>query len=63
MDSTSNPKVKTSEGEGIGVRSLARSISGLERRAGALGWRLGRLTSNLLVHTDLHKQNNKLVNA
>jgi hypothetical protein len=54
-----SPKVKTIEGEGIGVRSLARSISGVERHAGAL---LGRVTS-LIIHANLHKPNNKLVNA
>ncbi len=33
------------------------------KRAGALGWGLGRLTSNSITHTDLHKPNNKLVCA
>ncbi len=51
------------EGEGVGVRSLARNTLGVEGRAGAPGWGLGRLTSNSITHTDLHKPNNKLVNA
>jgi hypothetical protein len=38
MDSTTRPKVKTMEGEGVGTSSLARNISGVERRAGAPRW-------------------------
>jgi hypothetical protein len=45
------------------AHSLARNISGVEGRVGVLGWELGRLTSNLVTHMDLHKPNNKLVNA
>ncbi len=37
MDLTTSPKVKITEG-GVGVRSLLRSISKVERRAGAPGW-------------------------
>jgi hypothetical protein len=33
-----NPKVKTTKGEGVGARSLARSTLGVEGRVGALGW-------------------------
>jgi hypothetical protein len=62
MDSTTSPKVKTMEG-GIGVRSLIRNTSGVEGRAKALGWGLGRLTSKSLTHTNLHKQNNRLVSV
>ncbi len=36
MDSTLNPKMKTTKGEGVGVRSLAQNTSGVEGRAGAL---------------------------
>jgi len=63
MDSIVSPKVKKTEGERIGVHSLAHNTSGVEGRAGALGWGLGRLTSKSITHTDLHKLNNKLVNA
>jgi hypothetical protein len=63
MDSTMSPKVKTTKGEGIGVCSLARSTSGVEGRAGAPRWGLGRLKSKSIIHTDLHKPNNKLVSA
>jgi len=38
MDSIASPKVKTMEGKGVGVRSLARSTSRVEGRAGVSGW-------------------------
>jgi len=38
MDSTSNAKKKTTKEDGIGVRSLARSTSGVEGHARAPGW-------------------------
>ncbi len=63
MDSTASPNVKTSEGEGVGVHSLACSILGVEGCVGASGWGLGRLISNSITHTDMHKPNNKLINA
>jgi hypothetical protein len=63
MDSTVSPKGKTMEGKGIGACSLVRSTSGVEGHVGALGWGLGRLTSNSITHTDLHKPNHKLVSA
>jgi hypothetical protein len=63
IDSTMSPKVKITEGEGVGAHSLARNISGVEGLVGASRWGLGRLTSNSITHTDLHKPNNKLVNA
>ncbi len=55
-------KVKTTKGR-VGVHSLTRNTLGVERRARALGLGLGRLTSKLITHTDLHKPNNKLVSA
>ncbi len=63
MDSIVSPKVKTTEGEGVGPRSLARSTLGVEGRVEAPGWGLGIMTSKSITHTDLHKSNNKLVNA
>jgi len=63
MDSTMNPKVKTLEGEGVGVHSLARSTLGVEGCVGISEMGLGRLASNSLTHTNLQKPNNKLVNA
>ncbi len=38
MDSTMSPKVKTTEGKGVGARSLACNILGVEGRVGAMGW-------------------------
>jgi len=38
MDSTVSPKMKTTSGEGVGVRSLTCNILGVERRVGAMGW-------------------------
>jgi hypothetical protein len=63
MDSTSNPKVKTTKGEEIRARSLVRSTLGVEGRVGAQRCGLGRLKSNSITHTNLHKPNHKLVNA
>jgi hypothetical protein len=63
MDSTMNPKVRITKGEGVGARSLIRSILGVEGCVKAPGWRLGRVTSKSIIHMDLHKPNNKLVSA
>jgi hypothetical protein len=56
MDSTMSLKVKTAEGEGVGARFLACNTSTVER---SVCWsskiRLRRLTSNSIIHTDLHK--------
>jgi hypothetical protein len=49
MDSTASPKVKTTEGERVAVRSLARNTSGVEGRARVSGWGLRRLTSNSIL--------------
>jgi hypothetical protein len=40
MDSIASLKMKTTEGKGVGARSLARSTLGVEGRAGDLGWGL-----------------------
>jgi len=63
MDSIVNPKVKTMEGKGIGVHSLACSTLRVEGRVGAPRWGLGRLISKSIIHTDLHKPNHNLVSA
>jgi len=49
--------------ERVGARSLAHNTLGVEGRAGALGWGLGRLTSKSIIRTNLHNPNNKLVNV
>jgi hypothetical protein len=63
MDSTVNPKVKIMEGKKVGARSLVCSTLGIEGHVGALGWGLGRTISKSITHTNLHKPNNKSVNA
>jgi hypothetical protein len=42
---------------------MARNTLRVEGRVGAPGWGLGRMTSKLIIHMDLHKPNNKLVSA
>jgi hypothetical protein len=54
--------MKTTEGEGVGTRSLAHNTSGVEVCVGTPRYGLGRLTSNSITHTNLHKPN-KLVIA
>jgi hypothetical protein len=49
--------------EGIGVCSLIYNTSRVEGRVGASGWGLGQVTSELIIHMDLHKPNNKLVSV
>jgi hypothetical protein len=62
-DSNANLKVKTTKEERFGAHSLVCSISKIERHAGALGWGLRGVTSGSILHTDLHKPNNKLVSV
>ncbi len=62
-DSNASPQVETTEKEIVRVCTLTYNISGVEGRAEALGWGLGRMTSGSIIHTNLHKPNNKLVNA
>jgi hypothetical protein len=62
MDSTMNLKVTTTEGKGVGVHSLARSISWVEGQAGTLRWALGRMISKSTIYMDLHKPN-KLISV
>jgi hypothetical protein len=57
-----NSKVKTTEG-GVEVTSLTCSVSRVEGLARALGWGLGRMISESIIHTDLIKPNKKFVNA
>jgi hypothetical protein len=59
-DSNVNPKVETTEEEGIGVRSLARNTSRVEGHARALGWGLEQMRSESIIHMNLNKPNNKL---
>jgi len=63
MDSIASPKVKAKKGKGIGACFLVHNTLRVKGRVGALGWGLGKLTSKSIVHTNLHKPNNKLVNV
>ncbi len=63
MDSTASPKMKTTEGEEVWAHSLACNTLKVRGHARASGWGLGRLTSKSIIHTNLHKPNNKLVNV
>ncbi len=62
-DSNANLKVKTIEKERIKVRSLTHSTLGVEGHVGALRCGLGGMIIESIIHTDLHKPNNKLVSA
>ncbi len=62
MDSTKSLKVKTTKG-GVRARSLAYNTLGGRGACWNSKMGLGRLTSTSLIHTNLHKLNNKLVNA
>jgi len=62
MDSTTSPKVKIME-EGVEVCCLVCNTLRVEGHVGAPGLGLRRLTNNVIIHTDLHKPNNKLVSA
>jgi hypothetical protein len=63
IDSNASFKVKIMEEDGIGLCSLAHSTSRVERCVGVLGWGLEQMTSESIIHIDMHKPNNKLVNA
>jgi hypothetical protein len=62
IDTTTSPKVKTMK-EGIGVHSLICSTYIVERHIRTSGWGLGQMTSESIIHMNLHKLNNKLGGA
>jgi hypothetical protein len=62
-DSNVSPKVKKMEEKGVGVRSFVRSTLGVEGHAKTLGCGLEQVISTSIIHTNLHKTNNKLVSA
>jgi len=51
------------EAQGVGAHSLARNTLGVEGRVEVPRWGLGKVTSGSIIHMDLHKPNNKLVNV
>jgi hypothetical protein len=62
-DSNASPKVEIVKKEGVGVHSLVCKISGVKGCAGTPRWGLGRVTNGSIIHTILHKLNNKLVSV
>jgi hypothetical protein len=62
-DSTLIPKVKTIKEEKVGVCFLIYNILGVEGDARVPKWGLGQVTSKSIIHTNLQKPNNKLVNV
>ncbi len=60
-DSNASLKVKTMEG--VKVCSLTCNILGVEGYVIAPRWGLKKVTSGSIIHTNLHKPNNKLVIA
>jgi hypothetical protein len=63
MDSSVNPKGENNERIRSGAHSSAHNTLGEKGCAKALGWGLGRVISKSITRMDLHKPNNKLVNA
>jgi hypothetical protein len=63
IDSTVISKVKTTKEQRVGAHSLTHNTSGVERRVGAPKWGLGQVTNGSIIHMDLHKPNNKLINV
>ncbi len=58
-----NSKMKIMEEERIEVRSLTHNISRVKGRVRAPRCGLGGMTSESIIHTNLHKPNNKLISA
>jgi hypothetical protein len=64
IDSNANPKMETIKEKKVRVRSLVRNIlGGGGGRVGVLGWGLRQMTSESIIHIDVHKPNNKFINA
>jgi len=51
------------EEKGVGIHSLNCGILGVKGHAEVSGWGLRQVTSGSIIHTNLHKPNDKLVNA
>jgi hypothetical protein len=62
VDLIASPNVKTTKGWRVQVCSLVCSTLGVEGRVRAPRLGLGRMTSESIIHQNLHKPNNKLVN-
>jgi len=55
--------MKIVEKERVGTCSLVHNILKVKRHVRAPGWGLKRMKNGSIIHMDLHKPNNKLVNA
>jgi len=55
--------MKTMKEKGVGVRSLVRNTLGVKKHIRPPRWGLEQVTSESIIHMDLHKLNNKLVSA
>jgi len=55
--------VKQQKDKELGYTPWLATLWGVEGRAGALGLGLARMTSESIIHMDMHKPNNKLVNV
>jgi hypothetical protein len=62
-DSNANSKMKIMKEKGVGVCFLIHNTSGVKRMSGTPKWGLRQVTSESIIHIDLHKPNNKLVSA
>jgi hypothetical protein len=62
-DSNANFKMKTMEEKKFGVHSLACSSSGVQKACWSSGMGLEWMTSEWIIHMNLHKSNNKLISA
>jgi len=62
-DSNVSPKVETIKENGVGERSLVCNTSKVEGCARASGWGLRQMINGSVIHMNMHKLNNKLVNA
>ncbi len=45
------------------MHSLVHNTLRVEGRVGASGWGPGQVTSGSIIHTNIHKPNNKLVSG
>jgi hypothetical protein len=62
-DSNASSKMKTTEKEKIEICSLICNASRVDGHVGAPRCGLGRMTSESIIHANLHKPNNKFVSA
>ncbi len=63
MDSPTSLKVKTMERKKVETFSLVHNTSRVERMCSSSRMGLRRMTSESIIHRNLHKLNNKLISA